>query len=449
MIGTDAHRRGRLILAGLVSALILTGSSPDAHQIPSDLTVQAFVKPEGAHLRLLLRAPLPALVDVQYPTRGAGYVDLARVEPILREAAASWVADFAELREGDRRLGAPQIAAVRVSLPSDPSFTSYERALAHVATGERLPTDTEIYWEQGVLDALFEYPIQSDRSDFAFRSGLASLGIGVTTALRFLPPDGPGRAFEIHGDAGLVRLDPRWHQAALRFTAEGFRHILDGIDHLLFLFCLVIPFRRLRPLVLVVTSFTVAHSITLIASAFELAPNALWFPPLVEMLIALSIVYMAIENIVSPQLERRWLITFGFGLVHGFGFAFALRETLQFAGSHLLTSLLAFNVGIELGQLFVLLLVVPGLGLVFRFAVAARVGMIVLSVVVAHTGWHWLVDRVAILRQYPFAWPALDLALLATAIRWAILLVIAVGFAWLLGTWRQRVDRRAEEGERI
>ena len=160
------------------------------------------------------------------------------------------------------------------------------------------------------------------------------------------------RAFEFDGDPGLVRLDPRWYQAALRFVAAGFLHILDGTDHLLFLLCLVIPFRRFRALIPVVTAFTVAHSITLIASAYDLAPDALWFPPLIETLIAISIVYMALENIVgSSTVQRRWMIAFGFGLVHGFGFSFALRETLQFAGSHLLTSLLSFNIGVELGQI--------------------------------------------------------------------------------------------------
>src|SRR5207237_1962767 len=139
----------------------------------------------------------------------------------------------------------------------------------------------------------------------------------------------------------------------------GFHHILDGIDHLLFIFCLVIPFRRFRPLVAVVTSFTAAHCLTLAASVLGLAPSALWFPPLIEVLIALSIVYMAFENIVGPRLERRWLVAFGFGLVHGFGFSFALRESLQFAGSHLAKSLLSFHFGVELGQHLVLMLTVP------------------------------------------------------------------------------------------
>src|SRR6202008_2872821 len=117
-------------------------------------------------------------------------------------------------------------------------------------------------------------------------------------------------------------------------------------------------------------------------------PDGLWFPPLVEVLIAVSIVYMALENIVGSTLRRRWIIAFAFGLVHGFGFAFALRESLQFAGSHLLTALFAFNVGVELGQVAVLLVLVPVLRLVFRY-VPERIGVIVLSALVAHTGWHW------------------------------------------------------------
>ena len=87
------------------------------------------------------------------------------------------------------------------------------------------------------------------------------------------------------------------------------------------------------------------------------------------------------------------MVAFGFGLVHGFGFSFALRETLQFAGAHLLTSLLSFNIGVELGQLLVLLALVPALDLLFRYVVAERIGTIILSALVAHTGWHWMTER--------------------------------------------------------
>ncbi len=416
----------------LAALLFLLPSRAPAHDIPNDVTVQMFVKPEGPHLHLLVRVPLNAMRDISFPERGPGYLDLAHTGALLPGAATLWISDFLELCEGDTRLPNPEVIATRVSLPSDGSFASYDQAFANV-TGPPLPDSTNVSWDQTMLDVLFDYPIQSDHSSFSIHPGLARLGLRVVTVLRFLPSSGTVRAFELDGDPGIVRLDPRWHQAALRFVDLGFLHILDGTDHLLFLFCLVIPFRRLRALIPVVTAFTVAHSITLIASAYNFAPDFLWFPPLIETLIAASIVYMALENIAGAStLQRRWMIAFGFGLVHGFGFSFALRQSLQFAGSHLLTSLLSFNIGVELGQLLVLILLIPLLQLFFRFAVAERMGTIILSALVAHTGWHWMLDRGTRLRQFRFAWPALDAALLAMLMRWLILFVILLGMLWLL-----------------
>ena len=420
------------LVAVLAAAFVFARLSfPAAHDIRRDVTVQAFLKPEDQRLRLLVRVPLGAMRDVDVPTRGGGHLDLTRVNPALRDAAMLWIGDAVELYEGATRLGAPRVVAARVSLPSDRSFSSYEEALANV-TGERLPDDVELSWNQGLLDVLFEYPIQSEGSRFSIRPGLGRLGERVLTVLRFLPPGGAVRAFEFSGDPGLVRLDPRWHQAALHFVEVGFFHILDGTDHMLFLFCLVIPLRRFRTLVAVVASFTVAHSITLLASAYNIAPDVLWFPPLIETLIAMSIIYMAIENVVGAGLQRRWLIAFGFGLVHGFGFSFALRQTLQFAGSHLLTSLVSFNVGVELGQLVVLVLLIPMLEVLFRFVIAERAGTIILSALAAHTGWHWMVERADRLRQFRFEWPSLNLALLASAMRWVVLILIVAGAIRLL-----------------
>ena len=222
---------------------------PSAHDIPADVTVHAFVRPQGQTLRLLVRAPMKAMRDVSFPTRGPGFLDIARADDTVREAAVVWIGDGLRVFEGDTPIADRQLIAARVSLPSDRSFGSYPDALAHVTAGT-LPADTEIPWDQAMLDTLFEYPIASDRSRFSIRPEFARLGLRVTTVLRFVPPDGSERAFDYGGDPGLIRLDPRWHQAALNFTVIGFRHILDGTDHLLFLLCLVIPFRRLRPLVL-------------------------------------------------------------------------------------------------------------------------------------------------------------------------------------------------------
>jgi hypothetical protein len=446
-----------------------------AHEIPGDVTIQAWLKPEGQRLRLLVRVPLVAMRDMNYPTRGdktLGTLDLSRAESLLRDAATLWVGEAIDVYEGDTRLPRPTLVEVRPSLPSDRSFTSsYDEALAHV-TGPRLPDDTDLPWSSGVLDAFFEYPIQSDRSRFSVDSRLDRLGLRTITVLRLVLPDGTVRAFEFVGTTGFVRLDPRWHQAALQFVKLGFTHILDGTDHLLFLFCLVIPFRRFAALVAVVTAFTVAHSITLFASAYNLAPDALWFPPLIETLIATSIVYMALENIVGAGLEpqsaqssqgkpffsagsassavkRRWAIAFGFGLVHGFGFSFALRQTLQFAGSHLLTSLLSFNIGVELGQLLVLVALIPALDLLFKYVVAERLGTIILSALVTHTAWHWMTERAAILRQFRFEWPTLDALFLASAMRWMMLAVVAAGLYWLVFSVFKPQKRNPSRGSSI
>src|ERR1700680_378106 len=423
----------RAVHAGiLVAALFLACHGAAAHDIPVDVTVQALVKPAGQQLHLLIRVPLKAMRDVEFPERGPGYLDLDRIDTTLHEAATLWISKEIEIYEGDARLRDPRVVETRVSLESDRSFTSYDEALAHV-TGARLPSSTQVFWNQAMLDVLFDYPIDSDQSRFSIHPGLGRLGERVVIVLRFQPPNGSVPAFEFIGDPGLVQLDPSWRQAALRFVELGFFHILDGTDHLLFLFCLVIPFRRFRALIPVVTAFTVAHSVTLIASAYNLAPDASWFPPLIETLIAVSIVYMALENIVGgATVKRRWMIAFGFGLVHGFGFSFALRQTLQLAGSHMLTSLLSFNIGVELGQLLVLALLIPALELLFRFAVPERTGTIILSALVAHTAWHWMIDRYQVLRRYQFQWPVLDAALLASAMHWAMWLVIASGLYWLV-----------------
>jgi len=427
-------------------ALLLAPHVVAAHEIPARVTVLVFVKPEGQRLRVLLRVPLESMRDVDFPLRGPGYLDIARSRPLLAQAARVWLANSLTIEEGDRRLDSSRIVATRISLPADRSFTSYSEALAHVTAAELDPS-TQIFWKQALLDVLIEYPIASASSRFSVEPTLARLGVRTTTVLRFLPPNGSERAFEYVGDPGLVRLDPRWHQAAMRFVALGFRHILDGIDHLLFVFCLVIPFRRLRPLVAIVTSFTAAHCLTLAASVLGFAPDALWFPPLIEVLIALSIVYMALENIVGPKLERRWAVAFGFGLVHGFGFSFALRESLQFAGAHLATSLLAFNVGVELGQILVLVLAIPALSLLFQHVVAERVGTIILSALVAHTAWHWMLDRGVILFQYNFQLPAIDASFAIVVMRLLMLSLIVVGLGWLLSTGVRRVAGPIAVGE--
>ena len=306
-------RRPVLAVAAAFVGLLALPATQYAHDIPSSVTVLAFVKPEAHTLRVVMRVPLAAMRDVNFPVHGPGYLDLDSLAhgSMLGDAARVWIANDLRMYEGRDRLGAPSVVATRVSLPSDRSFTTYEAALAHVS-GSSAATATEVMWNQAMLDVELEYPIRNAASRFSVEPTLARLGVHTMTVLRFMLPAGGERDFEYLGDPGLVHLDPSWYQAAARFVVLGFEHIPSGTDHLLFLLCLVIPFRRLRPLIGIVTAFTVAHSVTLIGSASGFAPSALWFPSLIEVLIAASIVYMAIENIVGARLERRWLVAFGF-----------------------------------------------------------------------------------------------------------------------------------------
>jgi hydrogenase/urease accessory protein HupE len=140
---------------------------------------------------------------------------------------------------------------------------------------------------------------------------------------------------------------PEASPAVIHFIGQGVLHILTGYDHLLFIVSLVLVVGSWRHLALLVTSFTAAHSLTLIVATFG------WITPpsrLVEPLIALTVLAVAVEAIVHPNREPRWPVAFGFGLVHGLGLSSALRS-LGLSGRDLVGPLLGFNLGVELGQL--------------------------------------------------------------------------------------------------
>lgn len=188
----------------------------------------------------------------------------------------------------------------------------------------------------------------------------------------------------------------QWRQAA-DFLALGAKHIVLGFDHLLFLAALIIVGGRLRDLVTTVTAFTLAHSLTLILATLDVIS-----PParLTESLIALSVVYVATENLILSRPGHRWALTFGFGLVHGFGFAGVLREAgLPQRG--LISSLLAFNVGVELGQVTVVAALWP---LVVRINQHPRRRALVMagSAAVLACGLGWFIDRTFGLGFMPF-----------------------------------------------
>jgi hydrogenase/urease accessory protein HupE len=145
-----------------------------------------------------------------------------------------------------------------------------------------------------------------------------------------------------------------WNTLA-QFLLMGMHHIVIGWDHIAFLMALLLAATRATEVVKIVTSFTVAHSITLLLAAFNLVRLP---AQLTECLIAASIVYVAVENYIVKDVRHRWILTFGFGLVHGLGFAEVLRERLSAAASTVVP-ILSFNLGVEVGQLAIVMVAWP------------------------------------------------------------------------------------------
>ncbi len=182
-----------------------------------------------------------------------------------------------------------------------------------------------------------------------------------------------------------------------RYLVTGIEHIFLGYDHVAFLIAVVLWARRLMPVIKIVTAFTIAHSITLSLAALDIVVIPSRF---VEPAIAASIVFVAMENFFSRQVDGRWRVTFAFGLVHGFGFAGALRE-IGLPTNAVATALAAFNIGVEIGQVAIVAIVVPVLMVIDRLMAAdhakpARAAALVyaLSALISLLGSYWFLTRV-------------------------------------------------------
>ena len=423
----------------LAAALVAAGAAW-AHEFTLEALVSAFFKVEGKEAHLVIRAPLYLFKAVRFPVRNIE-VDTEHSGEAMQRALAAL--QYGMVVTADGKPLQASAASGRLALPSDRSFDTYEHAAAHVAAP--LEPDTHIVVDQGYVDAHIVYPIESPDAVFALSTS-AGKEIGTKLAIRFLGAHGEDRAVLVKSGTGTVELNPSLLGAARGFVGLGIMHIATGLDHLLFLLCLVAPLRRVKPLLAIITGFTVAHSFTLIGSAFGLAPQGAWFGPFVEMMIAISIVYMAIENVLGVSVTRRALLAIGFGLVHGFAFSQGLQEQLQFAGAHLITALFAFNIGIEIGQLLALAVMLPLLMLVLRHVLTGRVGSIILALLIGHVAWHWMVDRWDALGRMP--WPSLGVADLVPVLLWSVGLVAAAAGVRLVLSKLRVEPAIAPRGER-
>jgi hydrogenase/urease accessory protein HupE len=230
--------------------------------------------------------------------------------------------------------------------------------------------------------------------------GLAGMDAAFTDALlRVAPLNRPVQAARLTQQNGMVTVTTvpdRWEVARSYFTL-GTVHILEGYDHLLFVIALVLLIGRLGAVAKAATAFTVAHSITLIGSTLGIVGLA---QAPVEALVALSIVFLAVEIVKRapdhPSLTERkpWLVAFLFGLIHGFGFAGALRE-IGLPESDVPTALLTFNLGVEAGQLLIVAAVLAMIALTRRFAERAlRPATVTATYAIGTAASFWFIERI-------------------------------------------------------
>lgn len=315
-------------LAGAALALALAASLAEAHTGGS--TGHAGITVEGASIRYRLAlwpATLPPAMGEEVRRAAAGDAPAReRMIAIVRDKV-TFIADGVRCPPGPGALAPGAGNAESVTVTVEFTCPAAPRALL---------------LRDDVFDALGPDHHTIGRID----------ALGATTPFAFAPD-----RRELRLTLGAESRSPAG------FVALGIEHIVTGWDHLLFLLALLLHGGGVLALVKIVTAFTVAHSVTLTLAALEVVtlPDRL-----VESAIALSIAAVAAENLFGrPTVTRRWIVSFVFGLVHGFGFSSVLRE-LGLPTQGLVLSLLGFNAGVELGQAAVVLLAVPALALLRR-----------------------------------------------------------------------------------
>jgi hypothetical protein len=362
----------RLLLALGAMLLLVVTAAPEAHP-----TANAFV---------IIRVPGDGRIDVEITAHAESLAltlaGLAR-DSALAHAAAASPSDSPR----DRINGlAPELLRL-IELESDGSLVAL-KWLGVADTRDR----------QGLVTVHLEgsLPVRAETIRWRARFMLAAYPIAVLGGTSTVAPDnydwlaGDERSRVYRLDA-LAADESAWH-SAVRLVPTGFTHIVPGgLDHVLFMLGLFLMASTRRALLLQVSTFTAAHSLTLALGAF----GAVHVPPqIVEPLIAASIAFIALENLFVTSVTRwRLLVVFVFGLLHGLGFAGAMAD-LGLSGEHLAASLVGFNVGVELGQLAVIAsaaLIVRAL----RLSIDAERQFVLrpVSAAIALTGLFWAIQR--------------------------------------------------------
>ena len=376
------------ICAASVAALACVAETASAHFL-LNVNIRVFhVVHEPGRIRLLVRLPMSYLVadklgpEAADGTRAPAPYTVNRTE----EGTLVHYLDAEALRRGPEGLagilaGGLILEASGETLRADigrvrawparrqAPFALLEEAEAALE-GPVYEDGFEVtYVGDTVIDTELIYPTHSRLTDYALATTLnpGLPGQDETANLILDHAASPPLIFRVRGlMTRPVEVSHSALEAAWTFGQEGVRHILEGLDHVLFVVCLVLGAAGLGALVWRVTGFTVGHSVTLTLGFFGYVPEGAWFIPLIETGIALSILYAATVALMAVGHRTTTLVTALLGLLHGLGFSFVLREILNLEAPNLWQSLLAFNLGVEIGQLLIVLGLWPLLVLVAR-----------------------------------------------------------------------------------
>src|SRR5437870_4051700 len=385
-------------------------------------------------LRLYVRLPMPLVVaDLTGPPQADGTpmpapYTLDRVE----DGQLTHYLDIRALRHDPAGLG--QLVVERHALVADgrllrgrveavrayptleqPRFTNLDEARAALQGPPFESRVAAVYAGETVVDVQAFYPTLRPVGNyyvFGAKTTPALKGVESLANVLFDHRDGKPHLVRALGTleqplvvnytaAAKAPAGPQpWIEAVYTFVWQGILHILGGPDHVLFVLCLTIGAFGLPNLLARVTGFTLGHTITLIAGFFGVAPTALWFVPAIEAAIALSIIYAGTVALLRRAGGGTFVVTAGIGLLHGFGFSFVLQRVLQVDAPNLWTRLLSFNLGVEIGQVALILAVWPLLRLLERHAPRyvplGRAAVVAPSVAVAGI---WAVERIRLVLE--------------------------------------------------
>lgn len=340
-------------------------------------------------LRLYVRMPMPYLVaDLVGPLQSDGlpkpapfttnkmvagtlvhFVDWLALERDPLELG-SIAKKGIDLRHAENVLNAEVQFTNVYPIGSQPKFATLDEAkAAFVNSADRRNNSKPVYVGDAIVDLVLKYNTSEPISSYSLSMQFDPKLEGQEQTANLILDHAPGRT-QVFRSRGLlnepISISRSAWAAMITFVQEGIRHILEGTDHVLFVLCLVIGAVRLKSLAWRVTGFTIGHSVTLTAGFFGFVPSGAWFIPTVETGIALSIIYAAALAVMPESNHNNrerdlFLVTIAIGLLHGLGFSFVLHEILRVDSPNIWQSLAAFNIGVEIGQLIIVLIIWPTL----------------------------------------------------------------------------------------